>query len=171
MVAADELQSAMIGARGGGAGATRPGGLGSGGGFGFGLGGFGGFGSALTDPLAALKSAIATAEAAEGVDEAMLQEAKTLLATQPLQTAMAQRDVATLRTAIEVAEGNADVDRAVVEVRGCAAYGLARYTQYTPHAIMAHTHPLLHSNTNVGGEGAAGAAAYRAASGGDGPHT
>ena len=75
--------------------------------------------------LAALQLAIGTAEAAEGVDEAMLQEAKTLLATQPRQTAMAQRDVATLRTAIEVAEGNADVDRAVVEVS--AAHGLAQY--------------------------------------------
>ena len=118
--------------------------------------------------LAALQFAIGTAEAAEGVDGAMLQEAKTLLATQPLQTAMAQRDVATLRTAIEVAEGNADVDRAVVEVSGCAAYGLARYTQYTPHAIMAHTHPLLHPITFVGGEGAAASAAHGAASGSDG---
>ena len=85
----------------------------------FGLGGSRGFGSASTDPLVALKSAIATAEAADGVDEALIEEAKTLHATQPLQTAMARRDVAKLRAAIEVAEGNADVDRAVVEVSGC----------------------------------------------------
>ena len=120
---------------------------------------------------AALQSAIGTAEAADGVDKTLIEEAKTLHATQPLQTAMARRDVANLGAAIEVTEGNADVDRAVVEVRGCAAYGLARYTQYTPHAIMAHTHPLLHSNTNVGGEGAAGGAVHGAASGGDGPRT
>ena len=107
-----------------------------------GLGGFRGFGSASTDPLGALKSAIATAEAAEGVDEALIEEAKTLHAAQSLQTAMAGRDVAKLRTAIEVAEGNADVDRAVVEVSGCAAYGLAQYDAmharcdrwtYSPH--------------------------------------
>ena len=66
-----------------------------------------------------LKSAIATAEAAEGVDGAMIQEAKTLLATKPLRTAMARRDVAQLRAAIEVAEGEVDVDGAVVEVSGC----------------------------------------------------
>ena len=67
----------------------------------------------------ALKSAIALAEAAEGVDLAMIQEAKTLLATKPLQTAMARRDVAQLRAAIRVAEGEEDVDGAVVEVSGC----------------------------------------------------
>ena len=89
------------------------------------LSGFRGFGSASTDPLGALKSAIATVEAADGVDEALIEEAKTLHATQPLQTAMVQRDVAKLRAAIKAAEGNADVDRAVVEVS--AAHGLAQY--------------------------------------------
>ena len=49
----------------------------------------------------------------------MIQEAKTLLATKPLQTAMARRDVAQLRAAIEVVEGEEDVDGAVVEVSGC----------------------------------------------------
>ena len=78
-----------------------------------------GAGGALTT----LKSAIATAEAEEGVDGAMLQEAKTLLATKPLQTAMEQREVAGLSVAIEVAEGNADVDRAIVEVSECAHAG------------------------------------------------
>ena len=78
-----------------------------------------GAGGALTT----LKSAIATAEAAEGVDGAMLQEAKTLLAPMPLRKAMEQREVAGLKTAIEVAEGNADVDRAIVEVSKCAHAG------------------------------------------------
>ena len=74
-----------------------------------------GAGGALTT----LKSAIATAEAEEGVDGAMLQEAMILLATKPLQTAMEQRQVAGLRAAIEVAEGEVAVDRTVVEVSGC----------------------------------------------------
>ena len=96
-----------------------------------------GGGSALT----ALQSAIATAEAADGVDEALIEEAKTLHATQPLQTAMARRDVAKLRAAIEVAEGNADVDRAVVEVSGCAAYGIAQYD-----AVYARCMRWMYSN-------------------------
>ena len=74
-----------------------------------------GAGGALTT----LKSAIATAEAAEGVDGAMLQEAKTLLATKPLETAMEQREVAGLRATIGVAEREVAVDRTVVEVSGC----------------------------------------------------
>ena len=73
-----------------------------------------GAGGALTT----LKSAIATAEAAEGVDGAMLQEAKTLLATKPLETAMEQREVAGLRATIGVAEREVAVDRTVVEVSG-----------------------------------------------------
>ena len=73
-----------------------------------------GAGGALTT----LKSAIATAEAAEGVDGAMLQEAKTLLVTKQLQTAMERREVAGLKAAIEVAEGEVAVDRTVVEVSG-----------------------------------------------------
>ena len=56
----------------------------------------------------------------------MVQEAKTLLA-QSLQKAIARREVAWLRAAIEAVDGNVDVDRAVVEVSGCAAYGLAQY--------------------------------------------
>ena len=73
---------------------------------------------ASVDPLGVLKSAIATAEAEEGVDGAMLQEAMILLATKPLQMAMEQREVAVLRAAIEVAEGEVAVDRTVVEVSG-----------------------------------------------------
>ena len=73
--------------------------------------------------LAMLKTTIATAEEAEGVDGAVLQEAKTLLVTQPLRKAMEQREVVRLRAAIEVAEGNADVDRAIVEVSKCAHAG------------------------------------------------
>ena len=73
-----------------------------------------GAGGALTT----LKSAIATAEAEEGVDGAMLQEAMILLATKPLQMAMERRKVAGLKKAIEVAEGEVAVDRTVVEVSG-----------------------------------------------------
>ena len=79
------------------------------------------------DPLATLKSAIVTAGAAEGADGAMLQEAKTLLATKPLQTAMEQRQVAGLRVAIEVAEGEVAVDRTVVEVSGCLIWTRATH--------------------------------------------
>ena len=82
-----------------------------------------GAGGALTT----LKSAIATAEAAEGVDGAMLQEAMILLATKPLQTAMEQREVAVLRAAIEVAEGEVAVDRTVVEVSGCLIWTRATH--------------------------------------------
>ena len=62
--------------------------------------------------LERLRSALAV----EGVDGAVLQEAKTLLATKPLQTAMEQREVVRLRAAIEVAEREVAVDRAIVEV-------------------------------------------------------
>ena len=67
---------------------------------------------------AALQFAIGMAEAADGVDKTLIEEAKTLHATQPLQTAMAQRQVAGLKKAIEVAEGEVAVDRTVVEVSG-----------------------------------------------------
>ena len=68
--------------------------------------------------LATLQSAITTAEGAEGVEEVVIQEAKTLLATQPLHAAIARREVAGLAAAIEAADGVADVDPAVVEVSG-----------------------------------------------------
>ena len=69
--------------------------------------------------LSALKSAIATAEAEGVVDATVIQEAKVLLATQPLRAAMErQRDVAGLRAAITVAEGEAEAGAAVIEVRG-----------------------------------------------------
>ena len=78
-------------------------------------------------PLGMLESAIATAEAAEGVDGAMLQEAMLLLATKPLQMAMEQRQVAGLKAAIEVAEGEVAVDRTVVEVSGCLIWTRATH--------------------------------------------
>ena len=87
-------------------------------------------------PLERLRSALA--QAVEGVDEAMVQEAKTLLATKPLQTAMARREVAWLRAAIEVAEGNADVDRAVVEVSGCSIRTRTTHTYLKVGSTYAH---------------------------------
>ena len=74
------------------------------------------FGLRPPDPLSALKSAIATAEAEGVVDAAVIQEAKVLLATQPLRAAMERRDVAGLRTAIAVAEAEAEADGAIIEV-------------------------------------------------------
>ena len=47
---------------------------------------------------------------------ALVQEAKTLLATQPLRAAIERRDVAGLKAAITVAEGEAEADPAVIEV-------------------------------------------------------
>ena len=104
------LQEAMDGARQGGA----PGGAIGPGGFGF------GFGLRPPDPLSALKSAIATAEAEGVVDATVIQEAKVLLATQPLRAAMERRDVSGLRTAIIVAKGEAGADGAIIEVSGAS---------------------------------------------------
>ena len=73
--------------------------------------------------LERLRSALAV----EGVDGAVLQEAKTLLATKPLQTAMEQREVAVLKKAIEVAEREVAVDRTVVEVSGCLIWTRATH--------------------------------------------
>ena len=67
-------------------------------------------------PLPALHSAITTAEGV--VDAAVIQEAKILLATQPLHAAMERRDVAGLRTAIAIAEGEAGADGVIIEVSG-----------------------------------------------------
>ena len=79
-----------------------------------------GFGSGLalrpSDPLPALKSAIATAEGEGVVNVEVIQEAKVLLATQPLRAAIERRDVARLKAAITVAEGEAEADPAVIEV-------------------------------------------------------
>jgi len=63
-----------------------------------------------------LKPAIAKAEAEGLVPTALVQEAKTLLATQPLRAAIERRDVAGLKAAITVAEGEAEADPAVIEV-------------------------------------------------------
>ena len=70
------------------------------------------------DPLSALKLAIARAEAEGVVDVTVIQEAKVLLATQPLCAAMERHDVVGLRTAIAVAEGEEEADRAIIEVSG-----------------------------------------------------
>ena len=118
LLATQPLRTAMAGVRGMGSEAPR-GGSGYGGGGGFGLGG--GFGAApRADPLARLQSAIATAKGAEGVDVGVIQEAKTLLATllatQSLRTAMARREAAGLRAAIQAVDRQAEVDPAVVEV-------------------------------------------------------
>ena len=125
MLVTELLREAMDGAQQLGASATRGGGgFGGVGGGGFGVGGYG---ARRVDPLATLKSAIATAEAAEGVDGAMLQEAMILLATKPVQMAMEQRKVAGLKAAIEVAEGEVAVDRTVVEVSGCLIWTRATH--------------------------------------------
>ena len=68
--------------------------------------------------LLALESAIATAGAEGAVDATVIQGAKVLLATQSLRTAMEQRDVAGLRVAITVAEGEEEANRAIIEVSG-----------------------------------------------------
>ena len=68
--------------------------------------------------LSTLRSNIATAEADGVVDAEVIREAKVLLATQPLHTAMERRDVAGLKAAITVAEGEAEADLAVIEVSG-----------------------------------------------------
>ena len=73
----------------------------------------------------------------------MIQEAKTLLATKPLRTAMARRDVAQLRAAIEVVEGEEDVDGAVVEVSGCGQRTRARRAMRAIHVIIERLHTLL----------------------------
>ena len=166
------LREAMDGARQLGAtSATRVGSeFGGGGGF-----EFGGYRARRIDPLATLKSAIAIA-AAEGVDGAMLQEAKTLLATKQLQTAMEQREVAGLRAAIEVAEREVAVDRTVVEVSKWVldtkshSASNACLIRYTSGSIVGCTHPVA-SHTPVGGGGPAAAASHRASSGSDGRHT
>ena len=62
------------------------------------------------------------------VDVAVIQEAKVLLATQPLRTAMERRDVAGLRAAITVAEGEAEADLAVIEVSEAQHRGQTPYT-------------------------------------------
>ena len=102
----------------------------------------GGFGR-HSDPLAALKSAISTAERENVVDGALIQEAKVLLATQPLRNAMERRDVARLRAAIVAAEWMAEVDVAVVEVSvGKRCLGSAIRAQYFSMAVNTTQHYL-----------------------------
>ena len=62
-------------------------------------------------------------EVAEGVADGVIQEAKTLLATHSLHAAIARHEVAGLMAAIEAADVVADVDPAVVEVRGQGGAG------------------------------------------------
>ena len=94
--------------------------------------GSGGFGSGFAlrppDPLSALKSAIATAEGEGVVDVEVIQEARVLLATQPLRAAIERRDVAGLKAAITVAEGDAEADPAVIEVSEAQHRGQTPYT-------------------------------------------
>ena len=112
VLATEVLQTAMAGARSGEASG-------------------GGFGARRSEPFAALKSAISTAECENVVDGALIQEAKVLLATQLLRNAMERRDVAGLRAAIVAAEGEAEVDVAVVEVSvGKRCLGSAIRAQY-----------------------------------------
>ena len=75
-----------------------------------------------------LKSAIAKAEAEGLVPTALVQEAKTLLATQPLRAAIEWRHVAGLRVAITVAEGEAEADPAIIEVSRAHHSGQTLYT-------------------------------------------
>ena len=100
--------------------------------------------------LAALQSAIATSETAEGVDGgvggAMLQDAKTLLATQPLRKAMERREVVGLRAAIDVAEGNVDVDGAVVKVSGCWTRARTVQAAHVRLSHIGHDCWVLHSH-------------------------
>ena len=104
----------------------------------------GGFGVCRSDPLAALKSAISTAERENLVDGAVIQEAKVLLATQPLRNAMERRDVAGLRAAIVAVEGEAEVDVAVVEVSvGKRCMGSATRAQYFSVAPNTTQHDLF----------------------------
>ena len=58
----------------------------------------------------------------------LVQEAKSLLATQLLRAAMERRDVAGLRAAITVAEGEVEADRAIIEVSGAHHRGQTLYT-------------------------------------------
>ena len=129
-------------------------------------------------PLAALQSAIATAEAEGMVDATVIQEAKILLATQPLRAAMERRDVAGLRVAIAVADGEAEADRAIIEVSG-GLIGVRRYILYTPPATH-HRPPTTHHPPNhltnytlspspySGGQGAAVELTHQVAAGGYG---
>ena len=50
--------------------------------------------------------------------DGVIQQAKPLLATQSLHAAITRHEVASLRAAIEVAEGVAGVDQSLVEVSG-----------------------------------------------------
>ena len=49
-----------------------------------------------------------------------MQEAKTLLATQPLRVAIEESNLAALMSAIATAKGEADADGAVIEVSGAS---------------------------------------------------
>ena len=112
----------------------------------------GGIEARHSDPLAALKSAISTEERENVVGGALIQEAKVLLATQPLRNAMERRDVAGLRAAIVAAEGEAEVDVAVVEVsveKRCMGSAIrAQYISVAPnttqHDLSRPTPPAHH---------------------------
>lgn len=92
---------------------------GSNGGF-LGLGGGDGSAAKASDPLderlATLESAIATADREKVGDTELIQEAKTLLATQPLRVAIEQGDTKALMAAIWKAERAAEADGTVIKV-------------------------------------------------------
>mmetsp|Transcript_51575 Transcript_51575/g.144169 ORF Transcript_51575/g.144169 Transcript_51575/m.144169 type:complete len:152 (+) Transcript_51575:1832-2287(+) len=75
----------------------------------------GGFTAQPSDPLSALKSAIAAAEVEGVVDEKNIQNAKTELATQPLRAAMERQDARSLMVAIAAAEKAAEADGKAIE--------------------------------------------------------
>ena len=67
--------------------------------------------------LSVLKLAVAKAEDEQVVDVALVEEAKTILVTQPLRKAIEGRDEAELRAAVVAAEGKANADGRVLKVR------------------------------------------------------
>ena len=67
--------------------------------------------------LSVLKLAVAKAENEQVVDVALVEEAKTILVTQPLRKAIERRDEAELRAAVVAAEGKANADGQVLKVR------------------------------------------------------
>ena len=93
--------------------------------------------------LVQLQIAMLTAEK-ETVDATVIQEAKVLLATQPLRAAMERRDVAGLRTAIAVAEGEAEVDEAMIKVSGGCYIQGSDAIYFTHHPPPTTHHPPPH---------------------------
>ena len=100
-------------------------------------------------PLPALRSNIATAEAEGVVDAEVIEEAKVLLATQTLRSATERRDVAGLRTAITVAESEAEADRATIEASRAQDKGQMFYTLCTTPYPPRIARSLLHNTCHL----------------------